>query len=160
MDALFQIIWFGCFLMIMYFLGGYLERIHYKSIEKREKELLYFLTAAEEFIPQDRTVVQSFFVTGSVVISIDYFKRVLAALRSLIGGRMLAYESLLDRARREAVLRLKEKAYLQGAHMVVSLRLETASINKKKIQASIGTIECIAYGTALILDQPLSFSTT
>jgi uncharacterized protein YbjQ (UPF0145 family) len=47
-------------------------------------------------------------VSGSVVVSVDYFKRFLAGLRTLVGGRVTSYETLLDRARREAILRCKE----------------------------------------------------
>ncbi|MFT6733724.1 MAG: hypothetical protein ACJAS9_001914 [Polaribacter sp.] len=39
----------------------------------------------------------------------DYFKRFLAGLRNIFGGRVVTYESLVDRARREAILRMKEK---------------------------------------------------
>ena len=42
-------------------------------------------------------------VAGSVVISEDYFKRIVSSLQSLFGGRLRSYESLVDRARREAV---------------------------------------------------------
>ncbi|MGB5561182.1 MAG: YbjQ family protein, partial [Sedimenticolaceae bacterium] len=88
-------------------------------------------------------------VTGSTVISVDYFKRFLAALRSLFGGRIIAYESLLDRARRESLLRMKQQAAALGASMVFNVKYETASISKGRGN-SIGSVEVLAYGTALI----------
>jgi uncharacterized protein YbjQ (UPF0145 family) len=88
-------------------------------------------------------------IVGSAVISVDYFKRFLAGLRALVGGRVKSYESLLDRARREALLRMKAEA--PDADVVVNLRIETASISKGKRQKSIGTVEALAYGTALYL---------
>ena len=82
-------------------------------------------------------------------MSVDYFKRFLAALRNLFGGRVTSYESLLDRARRESLLRMKEKAAALGASMVFNVKYETASISKGAGN-TIGSIEVLAYGTALI----------
>ena len=90
-----------------------------------------------------------------MVVSNDYFKRLLAILRNFFGGRVKAYESLIDRARREAILRMKEEAKSKGAHMIVNLRLETSTIgrsaNKKN---SVGSIEALAYGTAVVMNRP------
>ncbi|MGH8664838.1 MAG: YbjQ family protein, partial [Burkholderiales bacterium] len=88
-------------------------------------------------------------VHGTVVVSADYFKTFVAGLRNLIGGRFRAYETLLERARREAVLRLKEQARAKGARLVVCVRFETTSISSGWAPA----IEVLAYGTALV---PLS----
>jgi uncharacterized protein YbjQ (UPF0145 family) len=84
-----------------------------------------------------------------VVISIDYFKRISAALRSLLGGRVTAYESLLERARREAILRMKQRAFDSGASHVINVKLETTSISKG-YRKQVGSVEVYAYGTALI----------
>ena len=89
-------------------------------------------------------------VTGSVVISIDYFKRLLALIRNIFGGRVSSYESLVERARREALLRMKEQAAQHGCAMVVNVRLETAAIGyRANSKQQIGSVETIAYGTAL-----------
>ena len=87
-------------------------------------------------------------VGGNVVISVDYFKRVVAGLRTIVGGRITTYESLLERARREAILRMKEDAKAKGARFVVNVKLETASITKGR-QQQVGAVEVYAYGTAL-----------
>jgi len=86
---------------------------------------------------------------GSVVISVDYFKRLLAALRNFFGGRVKSYETLLDRARREAILRMQQEAKELGANVVINIKLETASISKGRKNA-IGSVEILAYGTAMI----------
>jgi len=92
-------------------------------------------------------------VSGSVVISIDYFKRLLGNLRNLFGGRVKAYESLLDRARREAVLRMKEEAQARGGEMITNLRMETSTLTGSANQrGQIGSVEVIAYGTAVIFE--------
>jgi uncharacterized protein YbjQ (UPF0145 family) len=94
-------------------------------------------------------IAQSKLVAGSVVISVDYFKRILAGLRAIVGGRIQSYETLLDRARREAVLRMKEQ--VRSTDMILNLRIETSSISKGRRQKSVGTVEALAYGTAIKL---------
>ena len=94
--------------------------------------------------------VQGQLVSGSVVISIDYFKQFVAGLRNLFGGRVTAYESLLERARREAILRMKEQARDLGADSVWNVRLETAAISQGAQRQQVGSMEVMAYGTALI----------
>ena len=54
----------------------------------------------------------------------------------------------LERARREAILRMKEDAHRLGANMVINVKLETASISKGAAN-QIGSVEVYAYGTAL-----------
>jgi uncharacterized protein YbjQ (UPF0145 family) len=59
-----------------------------------------------------------------------------------------SYESLVDRARREAILRMKEQAIERGAVVVTNVRIETSSISKGQGKA-IGSIEVLAYGTSV-----------
>lgn len=148
-----DIIWdyFGFILTVVlivvgYLVGGHLERKHYKSIIKREKALRKLLVIASRH-PPTRGYDQRL-VMGSVVVSVDYFKSFTASLRQIFGGRMGSYESLLDRARREAVLRMKEDARQTGHSVVFNVKLETASISKGQPN-SITTVEVLAYGTAL-----------
>ena len=136
-------------LALGYFFGQYFEKNHYKSIIKREAKYRNVVAIASRIPPVSATPDASILVTGSVVISVDYFKRFLASLRTLIGGRVVSYESLLDRARREAILRMKKKARSLGADKVFNLKLETASISKNA-RGGIGSIEVLAYGTALV----------
>lgn len=130
-----------------YIFGQAAEKRHYKSIFEREKALHDILCSSERHVPPMGNV-ESTLVTGSVVISIDYFKRFVAGLRNLFGGRINAYETLLDRARREAMLRMKAEAQAYGASSVWNIRLETSSIYKNT-QGSIGSVEVLAYGTAI-----------
>ena len=135
-------------LALGYFFGRYAERSHYRSILWREKESLGFPLLTLRTPPSSLARCDASLVAGNVVVSVDYFKRFLAALRALVGGRLKSYESLLDRARREAILRMKEQAMDRGAIVVMGVRVETASISKGKGQA-IGSIEVLAYGTAI-----------
>jgi uncharacterized protein YbjQ (UPF0145 family) len=133
-------------LVIGYFAGKMVERSHYTSIRKRERELSDVLAFMVRF-PFDRTTPQrAFLVHGTVVISADYFKTFVAGLRNLFGGRLRTYETLMERARREALLRLKEDARRQGAKMVICVRFETTTVSSGWAAA----MEVLAYGTALI----------
>jgi uncharacterized protein YbjQ (UPF0145 family) len=130
-----------------YFAGRSAERQHYASIHRREAQFLRLPAVTSRQWDAGRSVADARMVVASVVVSADYFKRLLAGLRNIVGGRMRAYESLLDRARREAILRLKERC--PGADVIVNLRLETSTIGGSKRQGSVSAVELVAYGTAI-----------
>ena len=130
-----------------YVFGRRAESKHYQSIAQRERALLALpATNAREPVAAPGPVARAELVQGSVVISVDFFKRVAAGLRAIVGGRVQSYETLVDRARREAVLRMKESC--PGADQVINLRLETAAISNGGAR-SIGSVEVVAYGTAI-----------
>ena len=135
-------------MLLGYGFGRYAESRHYQSIIRREKELQDLPIVSSKVLPTV-THMHNELVSGNVVISVDYFKRFLASLRNIFGGRVSSYESLLDRARREAILRMKEQAQSKGAKIVFNVKLETSSIYKGR-KNSIGSVEILAYGTALI----------
>jgi uncharacterized protein YbjQ (UPF0145 family) len=144
----YNLILFLILLSLGYAVGQFAERRHYRSILQREQKLNSLPAIASRYPPTEPHYHQVM-VTGSTVVSVDYFKRFLAALRNLFGGRVSSYESLLDRARRESLLRMKQQAASMGAAMVFNVKYETASISKGRGN-SIGSIEVLAYGTALI----------
>lgn len=154
MDLLLQnldIVVFLFLLTLGYLAGGRAERLHYQSIKQREQALLDMpvVTWEEEFPPE--RIQGASLVSGSAVISIDYFKRLLAILRNLFGGRVKSYESLVDRARREAILRMKQRARELGADIILNMRLETSAIGQSaNSRNQVGSVEAIAYGTAII----------
>ncbi len=135
-------------LVIAYITGSIFEKRHYKSIITREKALNRLPAIASKIYPSD-TVYEQKLVSGSVAVSVDYFKRFLAALHNIIGGDVTSYETLLDRARREALLRMKEEADKIGAKLVLNVKYETSAISRGAGN-SLGTVEVLAYGTAMI----------
>ncbi len=143
---------FLALLLLGYGVGRYLERRHYRSILRREREYGDVLLTTERRPEPDLHLEGCELVVGSVVVSVDYFKRFLAALRNLVGGRMSSYETLLDRGRREAVLRMKRQARERGANMIFNVRFETSSISRDSGSA-LGSVEVMAYGTATSLRQ-------
>ncbi|MEM7377531.1 MAG: heavy metal-binding domain-containing protein [Pseudomonadota bacterium] len=146
-----QLIFFAVMMALGFGFGRYAESRHYRSIAERERLLSRLPTVSGDTpgVPFE-LVERTQLVAGSVVISVDYFKRVVAALRTLFGGNVQSYESLVDRARREAVLRLKEQC--PGASQIVNLRIETSSIHTGRGNG-IGSVEVLAYGTAIYSDR-------
>jgi uncharacterized protein YbjQ (UPF0145 family) len=146
----FGIIGFGIY--IGFILGTFTETKHYQSIAQRERQHLHqpmISGRSDHFIPKDRTVLRSQLVCASVVISDDYFKTIVALLKKYFGGHLTSYESLLDRARREVILRLKEAA--PEADMFLNLRMESTSLSKDIEEDSRAgrAVELIAYATAI-----------
>jgi uncharacterized protein YbjQ (UPF0145 family) len=138
-------------LVIGFVAGRAAEKTHYRSLVERERKYAVIATTSLKRVAFPAPVAESFLVTGGAVISVDYFKRFIAALRNLIGGRVTSYESLIDRARREAVLRMKEAA--RNADMILNVRLETATIGGGNTggRGAMVCVEVLAYGTAVRL---------
>ncbi|MCK4377829.1 MAG: heavy metal-binding domain-containing protein [Deltaproteobacteria bacterium] len=135
-------------LALGYAAGTWAEKRHYRSIMEREEQLIHLPTITSKKVALDESRVErAVLAVGSVVISVDYFKRMLAGLRNIFGGTIKSYETLLDRARREALLRMKEKAH--GASMIINVRIETSTIGKRAFKGKLGSVEAIAYGTAI-----------
>jgi len=135
-------------LMLGYGFGSYRERKHFQSILERERKFKDILVFESKQIPSPARDQGGDLVQGNVVISVDYFKMFVAGMRSLIGGRLRSYETLLDRGRREAVLRMKEEAAKLGSNQIFNVRFETASISKGQ-SGYIGSVEVLVYGSAI-----------
>lgn len=146
---MYDLLIFIALLAIGYGTGRYAEHRHYQSILQREDALRRIPVVATKRAPWGDPVPESYMVSGSVVISVDYFKRFVAGLRTLVGGRITTYETLLDRARREAILRMKEQAKALGGHIVFNVKVETSSISKGR-KNTVGSVEVLAYGTAFV----------
>ena len=67
-------------------------------------------------------------------------------------GYATSYETLLDRGRREALLRLKESAREAGYRAVINVRLETSRLaNRRRDGKGTTGVEILAFGTGLAL---------
>lgn len=146
-----DLIIFLCLVALGFFIGSFAEKRHLRSIERRETmHLKDPIVTMEKSAFSEERVESAKLVSGSAVISVDYFKRLLASLRNIFGGTVKSYESLLDRARREALLRMREEA--KGAGIIVNVRIETTAIGRRANKKGVGCVEAIAYGTALTLN--------
>ncbi len=133
-------------LIVGYIFGSRNEKKHFQDLIEREKRLVLLPVRCDKHFDADTK--DGFLVHGSVCVSADYFKVVVAGLRNFFGGNISVYESLLDRARREATIRMKEKAVKYGAAEVINFRIETSMINDKAQNSSV-SVEIFAYGTAI-----------
>lgn len=132
-------------LIITYVSGSTIEKKHFKRIREREKNMVNQPYVVDQFKTEDLSHAGRVeFVHGSCVIAADRFKVFLGGLLSIFGGRLSAYESLTDRARREAILRMREQA--SNADMIVCTRIQFSELASAQVEA-------IAYGTAVYFNQ-------
>ncbi len=136
-------------LLLGFVFGQWNEKRHFRSILRREDELRPLMAFSSRHIPKDIEVGDPHLVIGSAVISVDYFKTFLASLRGIFGGAMSSYETLLERSRREAILRMKQNARDVNADVIFNVRLETCPVFASGGQNITRSIEVMAYGTAI-----------
>lgn len=128
-----------------WFFGSRHERQHLAQLSIAEQELSHIMVSSERFyVPKLVADTEGELVLGSVVIAQDYFKMIIARVLSIFGKNLTTYETLLDRARREALVRMRTEAQAKGYNHIYGLRLEVSNINQ------LGSmVEAIAYGTAV-----------
>jgi uncharacterized protein YbjQ (UPF0145 family) len=131
------------FFCVSYFIGTRNEKAHYTDIIAREKALIN-LPATNFKTHEDLPVAESRLAMGNVMIAGDFFKETTSKLASFFGMKIAVAESLVDRARREAILRMKES--VPGADTIINIRVESAKINERQKMAGV---EALAYGTAI-----------
>ena len=148
---MFDLIIFLVLLVGAYFIGSFVEKSHYSEIIQKERAFMRLPAITSKKIVDEDVIENSQLVTGSVVISLDHFKRFLAGLRNFFGGRISSYETLLDRGRREAILRMKAQADAIGSDLILNMRFETSSIGQVSSRGTLGCFEVLAYGTAVKL---------
>lgn len=142
------IILFSLFI-IGFFCGKWHENQHIKSLQIREHALASILVVSLKRLPANINANTIGLVSGSSVIATDYFKIILSSFRSLFGGELKSFESLLIRGRREAHIRMLTEAQAAGANTVINVRYQTTTMgNKRKVDG----IEIFAYGTALLTE--------
>lgn len=83
-------------------------------------------------------------VFGLVVRSRGLGGNLMAGLRSIAGGEIHEYTSLLEDTRRQAIDRMVQNATMVGANAVISMRFDSSEL--------AGTMsEIVAYGTAVVI---------
>ncbi len=143
-----QLLGVGLLFFIGLAVGSYNEQRHIKSLRKRERATRSVeLNNLKKVSIPNCDILEQRLAIGGTVVSIDYFKLITTAIKSLFGGRLKGVESLISRARREAVLRMKEDAL--DYNLIVNVRIETSSISNDIGRRSVGSIEVLAYGTAI-----------
>ena len=120
------------------------ERRHLKSMSLREIPLQDITVNTLKHAPACEPEASTLLI-GSVVVAHDYFRTLIIMLRRLIGGNISPYERLVQRGRREALIRLKEEASTRGLNKIINVRFTTSAISGKFLHA----IEMVAYGTGV-----------
>jgi uncharacterized protein YbjQ (UPF0145 family) len=83
-------------------------------------------------------------VFGLVVRSRGIGGNLVASLRSIAGGEIHEYTSLLEDTRRQAIDRMVQNAAMVGANAVISMRFDSTELAQTMS-------EIVAYGTAVVL---------
>ena len=136
-------------LLIGWIAGRAAERRHLRSLEQRERDLGHMLLSDIRTFPGGADAAKhAAFVMGEAVIATDYLKTFLAGLRKLVGGELHSYQSLMNRARREAILRMLDDAHRQGYNAVCNLRIGSADIGGMTGAKGAAMVEAFATGTA------------
>jgi uncharacterized protein YbjQ (UPF0145 family) len=103
------------------------------------------IVATTPYIAGHRIVETKGQTFGLVVRSRGFSGNLIAGLRSLGGGEIHEYTSLLEDTRRQALDRLVKNATLMGGNAVVSMRFDSSEL--------AGTMsEIVAYGTAVVVE--------
>ena len=138
-------------LFVTYFTGKTIEKRHYKKIKTRELLLIKKpYISYEKGVLDDKNVESSQLVASTVVIGCDYFRAFLASMRNIFGGHVSTFESLLDRGRREALLRIREEALKLKADIVINVKVDSITLDPIGYSKRPNPKTCItAYGTAI-----------
>lgn len=142
MDGLIlQIIIFAILFSVGFGFGRYNEGKHFRYLDEQEQRLAYIRVNNSRFVVSEYS---GHMISSNVVISHDYFKYAIANVQNMLGGRLTSYESVVERARREAIIRLKLEAEKIGATQIMGIRLSTTELGMQG-----GMVEVFAYGTAI-----------
>ena len=102
------------------------------------------IIATAPFIAGYRVVETKGQVFGLVVRSRGVAGNMMASLRSIAGGEIHEYTSLLEDTRRQAIDRMVQNATMVGANAVISMRFDSSEM-------ATTMTEIVAYGTAVVL---------
>lgn len=150
LEFAFQVVPVLFLLGLGFFAGGFFERRHFRRLDRREKETAHVIVTQLKSFPGGVSpeLVPKMFAAESV-IACDYFKSFLSGIRKFFGGELRSYLSLLERARREAQVRLLEQAAAEGYDTLCNLRLDTVDIGgATNPRRRAVTVAILASGTA------------
>ncbi|WCK55266.1 heavy metal-binding domain-containing protein [Aneurinibacillus sp. Ricciae_BoGa-3] len=85
-------------------------------------------------------------VFGLTVRSRGIGGNIMAGLRSIMGGEIKEYTSMLEDARKQAMDRMVQNARAMGADAVIMMRYDSGEIGQDMS-------EIVAYGTAVVVER-------
>jgi len=125
--------------------GRILEARHLAELDRREAATRSVVVVDVKTLPPGFEAQGGALVMGEAVIAADYFKTFAASLRTIVGGELRTYQTMLSRARREARLRMVEQARSLGSELVLNVRFEWSEVGPQ-----LPSAEIFCYGTAVI----------
>ncbi|NOG54786.1 MAG: heavy metal-binding domain-containing protein [Planctomycetes bacterium] len=148
-NIVFRIIMTIVGLLVGAIFGIPIERAHYRNLEEREQKIRRFPITDLKSVPGGIEVSGARMVIGQVVVGSDYLKTFLSKLRNIFGGEMISFQRVMDRARREALLRAVEQAQSLGACALINVRYDTSRIGSMQQKGGVPMAEVVCSGTAL-----------
>lgn len=130
--------------------GQIIEKKHLRDLDEREKVMGKKIITHNRRRPYTTDPTRAMLVAGSVCIGADRFKTWLAGWRQIIGGKMGSLSPVVERARREATLRMIEDADRQGCTEVGNIRYTTANLKWNSRKQKELLIVVTAYGTGYV----------
>ena len=103
-------------------------------------------------LPGHRTIENFGVVRGIVVRSRSIIGTIGASLQTLVGGNITLYTELCEKARSDAFRLMLEHAAELGANGVIGIRYDANEVTP-------GVTEVLAYGTAVVVEARVDFST-
>lgn len=116
-------------LFVGWLVGHLSETKHERSLAEREEALKDIETTDMRNPPGFANAEgPCALVSGEVVVASDTFKSWLFGFKNILGGESKTFTRLFERARREALARMKERARELGCNAVCNVRYESADI--------------------------------
>jgi uncharacterized protein YbjQ (UPF0145 family) len=103
------------------------------------------IVVTTEDIAGQRVVETKGQVFGVVVRSRGLGGNIVAGLRTILGGEIHEYTSMVEDARRQAIDRMAQNATLMGANAVTRMMFDSTEMGTTMT-------EIVAYGTAVIIE--------
>ncbi len=102
--------------------------------------------ANSEYLP-DLSIKKTLgLVSGNTIRAKHVGIDILAGLKTLIGGELKGYSTLLNESRNEAKKRMIEEAEKLGANGIINIRFATSNVTH-------GASEILVYGTAVVIEE-------
>jgi uncharacterized protein YbjQ (UPF0145 family)/predicted nucleic acid-binding Zn ribbon protein len=118
------------------------ERREKPAVVEEHGDVIY---VTSNYVPGYRAVEVLGFVYGLTVRSRGLGGQIGAGLRSIVGGEIKEYVTMMEHSRQEALERMLDHARELGANAVISVRFDSDSISDIMQ-------EILAYGTAVIVE--------
>ncbi|WBF09124.1 heavy metal-binding domain-containing protein [Methanothermobacter marburgensis] len=122
--------------------GTKLEERKGAPVVEEHGDIVY---VTSNYVPGHRAVETLGFVYGLTVRSRGLGGQIGAGLRSIVGGEIKEYVTMMEHSRQEALERMLDHARELGANAVISVRFDSDSISDIMQ-------EILAYGTAVIVE--------